>query len=174
VNTRIFGLRNEYSVVFPASGQRQLSQEEARRRLCGPVASGGQANDVLFRNGGRPHLKAAGRPGYSTPQSGSAPELVVHDKAGERITEGLLADAGRRPREEGDADDISVLKTSAGPASLPYGCQEDYLIPCWCRRARTRNRLVTRNGSGSRPAGRTRRAAGHATCDQSAVYISGV
>jgi len=56
------------------------------------------------------------------------PDLVVHDKAGERILEGLLEDAGRRLREEGDAGDISVLKTGAGPAGSPYGCQEDYLV----------------------------------------------
>ena len=54
------------------------------------------------------------------------PNLVVHDKAGDRILEGL-EDAGQRLREEGDADGISVLKTSAGPAGRPYG-QEDYLV----------------------------------------------
>ena len=52
----------------------------------------------------------------------------MHDKAGERILEGLLADAGQRLGEEGDAGDISVLKTSAGPAGRRYGCQEDYLV----------------------------------------------
>ena len=56
------------------------------------------------------------------------PVLVVHDKAGERILEGLLEDAGQRLREEGDGGAISVLKTSAGPAGRPYGCQEDYLV----------------------------------------------
>ena len=56
------------------------------------------------------------------------PDLVVHDKAGERILEGLLEDAGQRLREEGDAGGISVLKTSAGPAGSSYGCQEDYLV----------------------------------------------
>src|SRR6185437_1841444 len=125
---RIFGLRNEYSVVFSAGGRRLLSSEEAGRRLFGPVASGGQATDVLLRNGGRLHLEAASRPGYATPECGSAPDLVVHDRAGERILEGLLEDACQRLREEGDAGDISVLKASAGPAGRPYGCQEDYLV----------------------------------------------
>ena len=56
MDTRILGLRNAYSVVFPAGGQRQLSPEEAGRRLFGPVASGGQATGVLLRNGGQLHL----------------------------------------------------------------------------------------------------------------------
>jgi proteasome accessory factor A len=33
-----------------------------------------------------------------------------------------------RLREEGEADDISVLKISADPAGSSYGCQEDYLV----------------------------------------------
>jgi proteasome accessory factor A len=128
VGRRIFGLRNSYRVVFSAGGQRQLSPEEAGRRLFGPVASGGQVTEALLRNGGRLHLDAASRPEYATPDCGSVPDLVVHDKAGERILEGLLAEAGQRLREEGDAGDISVLKTSADPAGRPYGCQEDYLV----------------------------------------------
>ena len=128
MDTRIFGLRNEYSVVVSAGGQRQLSPEEAGRRLFGPVASGGQVTGVLLRNGGRLHLEAASRPEYATPECGSVPDLVVHDKAGDRILEGLLEDAGQRLREEGDAGAISVLKTSAGPAGRPYGCREDYLV----------------------------------------------
>jgi proteasome accessory factor A len=128
VDTRTFGLRNEYSVVFSAGGQQQLSPGEAGRRLFGPAVSGGEATDVLLRNGGRLHLEVASCPQYVTPECGSVPDLVVHDKAGERILEGLLADAGQRLREEGDAGHISVLKTSADPAG-PYGCQEDYLVP---------------------------------------------
>jgi proteasome accessory factor A len=74
------------------------------------------------------HLGAASRPEYATPQCGSLPELVVHDKAGERILEGLAEDADQRLREEGDAGDISVLKINADPAGSSSGCQEDYLV----------------------------------------------
>ena len=52
----------------------------------------------------------------------------MHDKAGERILEGLLADAGQRLRDEGSADDIRIFKRSAGPAGGSSGCQEDYLV----------------------------------------------
>jgi hypothetical protein len=51
VDKPIFGLRNEYSVVFSAGGQRQLSPEEAGRRLFGPVVSGALGRSVLLRNG---------------------------------------------------------------------------------------------------------------------------
>jgi proteasome accessory factor A len=128
VDKRIFGLSSSYIVMFSAAGQRQLPPEEAGRRLFGPVASGGLAAGVVLRNGGRLHLGAASRLEYATPECASAPDLVVHDKAGERILEGLAEDAGQRLREEGDAGDISVLKISADPAGSSYGCQEDYLL----------------------------------------------
>jgi len=128
VDTRIFGLRNAYSVRFSAGGQRQPSPDETGRRLFGPVVSGGQATDMLLRNGGRLHLEAASRPEYATPDCGSVLDLVVHDKAGERILEGLLADADQRLREAGDADDISVLKGNADPAVSSHGCQEGYVV----------------------------------------------
>ncbi len=128
MDTRILGLRNAYSVVFSAGEQRQLSPEEAGRRLFGPVASGGHATGVLLRNGGRLHLDVGSRPEYATPECDSVLDLVVHDKAGERILEGLLADADQRLREQDDADGISALKTSIDPAGSSSGCQEDYLV----------------------------------------------
>jgi proteasome accessory factor A len=127
VDQRFFGLRNQYSVVFAAGGQRQLSPQEAGRRLFGPVVSGGQGSSVLLPNGGRVHLEVVSYPEYATPECGSVLDLVVHDKAGERILEGLLVDAGQRLREEGTAGDISVFKSNAGPAGNSYSCQENYL-----------------------------------------------
>jgi proteasome accessory factor A len=128
VDKRIFGLSSSYHVVFSAAGQRLLSPEEAGRRLFGPVVSGGLAAGVALRNGGRLHLGVAGRPEYATPECASAAELVVRDKAGERILEGLAEEAGQRLRREGDAGDIRVLKASADLAGSSYGCQEDYLV----------------------------------------------
>jgi proteasome accessory factor A len=67
VDKRLFGLRNQYSVVFSAGGQRQLSPEEVGRRLFGPVMSGGQGSSVPHRNGGRLYLEVASYPEYATP-----------------------------------------------------------------------------------------------------------
>jgi proteasome accessory factor A len=126
VDKRFFGLRNQYSVVFSVGGQRQLSPEEVGRRLFGPVVSGGQGSSVLLRNGGRLYLEVVSYPEYATPECDSVLDLIVYDKAGERILEGLLVDADQRLREEGIAGDVSVFKSTAGPAGS-YGCQEDYL-----------------------------------------------
>ena len=128
MDKRIFGLRNEYSVVLSASGPRQLSSQEVRRRLFGPVVSGGLSRSVPLRNGGQLYLDVVGHREYATPDCGNALDLVVHDKAGERILEGLLEDAGQRLREEGIAGDISVLKSNAAQAGNSYGCHENYVV----------------------------------------------
>jgi proteasome accessory factor A len=128
VDKRIFGLRNKYSVVFSPGGQREPSPEEAGRRLFGPVVSGGLGRSVVLGNGGRLHMDVVSCPEYTTPECRNPLDLIVHDKAGERILEGLLADASQRLRDEGIADDIHIFKCSADPADSSAGCQEDYLV----------------------------------------------
>jgi proteasome accessory factor A len=128
VDERLFGLRNEYSVVFSPGGPREPSPEELGRRLFGPVASENLGRSVLLRNGGRLHLEVAGRPEYATPECGNPLELIVHDKAGERILEELLADSARRLHDEGSAREVRLFKRRAGPADGSSGCREDYLI----------------------------------------------
>ena len=56
-------------------------------------------------------------------------DLVTHDKAGERILEGLLVDADQRLREEGIAGDIYLFKNNTDSAGNSYGCHENYLVP---------------------------------------------
>ena len=55
-------------------------------------------------------------------------DLVAHDKAGERILEGLLTDAARRLREQGIAGDIYLFKNNTNAAGNSYGCHENYLV----------------------------------------------
>ncbi|AQZ68537.1 Pup--protein ligase [[Actinomadura] parvosata subsp. kistnae] len=55
-------------------------------------------------------------------------ELVTHDKAGERIVEGLLVDAEKRLREEGIAGDIYLFKNNTDSAGNSYGCHENYCV----------------------------------------------
>src|SRR5499425_1827579 len=55
-------------------------------------------------------------------------DLVAHDKAGERILEGLLVDADRWLREEGIAGDIYLFKNNTDSAGNSYGCHENYFV----------------------------------------------
>ena len=125
---RIFGIENEYGVTCTFRGQRRLSPDEVARYLFRRVVSWGRSSNVFLRNGARLYLDVGSHPEYATPECDSAVDLVTHDKAGERILEGLLMDAERRLREEGIAGDIYLFKNNTDSAGNSYGCHENYLV----------------------------------------------
>ncbi|MGZ4729864.1 MAG: proteasome accessory factor PafA2 family protein, partial [Acidimicrobiales bacterium] len=124
---RIFGLENEYGVTCTLRGQRRLSPDEVARYLFRRVVSWGRSSNVFLANGARLYLDVGSHPEYATPECDSVYDLVVHDKAGERILEGLLVDAERRLREEGIAGDVYLFKNNTDSAGNSYGCHENYL-----------------------------------------------
>jgi proteasome accessory factor A len=128
VERRIFGIENEYGVTCTFRGQRRLSPDEVARYLFRRVVSWGRSSNVFLRNGARLYLDVGSHPEYATPECDSAVDLVTHDKAGERILEGLLVDAERRLREEGIAGDIYLFKNNTDSAGNSYGCHENYLV----------------------------------------------
>ncbi|MDX6224391.1 MAG: proteasome accessory factor [Frankiales bacterium] len=125
---RIFGIENEYGVTCTFRGQRRLSPDEVARYLFRRVVSWGRSSNVFLRYGARLYLDVGSHPEYATPECDSVRDLVVHDKAGERILEGLLVDAERRLREEGIAGDIYLFKNNTDSAGNSYGCHENYLV----------------------------------------------
>ncbi|MHB8340078.1 MAG: Pup--protein ligase [Mycobacteriales bacterium] len=128
MDRRIFGLENEYGVTCTFRGQRRLSPDEVARYLFRRVVSWGRSSNVFLRNGARLYLDVGSHPEYATPECDSVIDLVTHDKAGERILEGLLMDAERRLREEGIAGDIYLFKNNTDSAGNSYGCHENYLV----------------------------------------------
>jgi len=121
-------VETEYGVTCSFGGQPGLSPEEVTRYLFRRVVSWGRSSNVFLRNGARLYLNGAGHPEYATPECDSVVDLVAHDKAGERILEGLAVDAERRLREEGTAGDIYLFKNNTDSAGNSYGCFENYLV----------------------------------------------
>jgi proteasome accessory factor A len=128
VERRIFGIETEYGVTCTFRGQRRLSPDEVARYLFRRVVSWGRSSNVFLRNGARLYLDVGSHPEYATPECDVIPELVTHDKAGERILEGLLVDAERRLQEEGIAGDVYLFKNNTDSAGNSYGCHENYLV----------------------------------------------
>jgi len=120
VERRIFGLENEYGVTCTFRGQRRLSPDEVARYLFRRVVSWGRSSNVFLRNGARLYLDVGSHPEYATPECDNVVDLVAHDKAGERILEGLLVDADRRLREEGSAGDAARRRLLREPASRAH------------------------------------------------------
>jgi proteasome accessory factor A len=128
VDRRIFGIETEYGVTCTFRGQRRLSPDEVARYLFRRVVSWGRSSNVFLRNGSRLYLDVGSHPEYATAECDDISELVTHDKAGERILEGLLVDAEQRLEEEGIAGDVYLFKNNTDSAGNSYGCHENYLI----------------------------------------------
>ena len=124
---RIFGLENEYGVTCTLRGQRRLSPDEVARYLFRRVVSWGRSSNVFLANGARLYLDVGSHPEYATPECDSVHDVVVHDKAGERILEQLLTSAEQRLAEEGIKGDIYLFKNNTDSAGNSYGCHENYL-----------------------------------------------
>ena len=79
---------------------------------------------VILENGARYYVDHA-HPEYSTPECSNARDLVIHDKAGERILAGSLEAAARSlPR----GSRILVYKNNSDGKGNSYGCHENYLM----------------------------------------------
>lgn len=128
---RIFGIENEYGVTCTLRGQRRLSPDEVARYLFRRVVSWGRSSNVFLGNGARLYLDVGSHPEYATPECDSIRELVVHDKAGERILEQLLNSAEQRLGDEGVHGDVYLFKNNTDSAGNSYGCHENY---CTTRR----------------------------------------
>jgi proteasome accessory factor A len=125
---RIFGLENEYGVTCVLRGQRRLSPDEVARYLFRRVVSWGRSSNVFLENGSRLYLDVGSHPEYATPECDSLFDVVAHDKAGERILEGLVESAEIRLAEEGIRGDIYLYRNNTDSAGNSYGCHENYLI----------------------------------------------
>src|SRR5665811_424390 len=128
MDRRIFGIESEYGVTCTFRGQRRLSPDEVARYLFRRVVSWGRSSNVFLKNGARLYLDVGSHPEYATPECDALDTLVTHDKAGERILEGLVADAEKRLHEEGIAGDIYLFKNNTDSAGNSYGCHENYLV----------------------------------------------
>ena len=125
---RIFGIETEYGVTCTFRGQRRLSPDEVARYLFRRVVAWGRSSNVFLRNGSRLYLDVGSHPEYATAECDNLFELVAHDRAGERILEGLLIDAEERLHNEGIAGQIYLFKNNTDSAGNSYGCHENFLI----------------------------------------------
>ncbi len=125
---RIFGIENEYGVTCVLRGQRRLSPDEVARYLFRRVVSWGRSSNVFLENGARLYLDVGSHPEYATPECDSLLSVVAHDKAGERILEGLVESAEERLAEEGIRGEIYLFKNNTDSAGNSYGCHENYLV----------------------------------------------
>ncbi len=128
MDRRIFGLETEYGVTCTFNGQRRLSPDEVARYLFRRVVSWGRSSNVFLTNGSRLYLDVGSHPEYATAECDSIVDLIAHDRAGERILEGLVVEAQQRLHDEGVFGDVYLFKNNTDTAGNSYGCHENFLI----------------------------------------------
>ncbi len=128
MDRRIFGIETEFGVTCMLHGQRRLSPDEVARYLFRQVVAWGRSSNVFLTNGSRLYLDVGSHPEYATAECDSIRQLVTHDRAGERILEGLLDDAQARLAADGITGDIYLFKNNTDSAGNSYGCHENYLV----------------------------------------------
>ena len=122
------GIETEYGVTCTMEGQRRLSPDEVARYLFRRVVAWGRSSNVFLPNGARLYLDVGSHPEYATAECDAVTQLIAHDRAGDRILEGLLLDAEQRLADEGIGGDIYLFKNNTDSAGNSYGCHENYLV----------------------------------------------
>lgn len=125
---RIFGLETEFGVTCAAPDGRGLSADEVARYLFRKVVAWGRSSNVFLGNGSRLYLDVGSHPEYATAECDDVRQLITYDRGGERILEGLVADAQERLEEEGIEGQIHLFKNNTDSAGNSYGCHENYLV----------------------------------------------
>jgi len=128
MDRRIFGIETEYGVTCAADDGRGLSADEVARYLFRKVVAWGRSSNVFLRNGSRLYLDVGSHPEYATAECDDVRQLVAHDRGGERILEGLVADAQQRLVHEGLPGKIHLFKNNTDSVGNSYGCHENYLV----------------------------------------------
>jgi proteasome accessory factor A len=125
---RIFGLENEYGLIFSPNGRVYLPMEKILGYIFEGLIPNSWPSNAFLCNGARFYQDTGCHPEYSTPECDRLRDLVIHDKAGERLLEACLPMAEKRLREEGLIGEIYIFKNNTDSMGNTYGCHENYLM----------------------------------------------
>ena len=125
---RIYGIETEYGIIFTPEGRKTLPVEKAIRFLFEKLITTEHFLNVFLENGARFYQDTGCHPEYATPECASPGQLIIYDKAGERILEDLQIYAEEKIREERIAGKLSIFKNNTDFVGNSYGCHENYLM----------------------------------------------
>lgn len=128
VMKRIFGLECEYGLTFSPNGRIYLPIEKILGYIFEGLIPNSWPSNAFLTNGARFYQDTGCHPEYATPECDDIFDLIVHEKAGERILESCLPAAEDRLREEGLSGDIYIFKNNTDSLGNTYGSHENYLM----------------------------------------------
>jgi len=88
---RIVGLESEYGLTFSPNGRVYLPIEKILGYIFEGLIPNSWPSNAFLTNGARFYQDTGCHPEYSTPECDDLIDLIIHDKAGERILESRRA-----------------------------------------------------------------------------------
>lgn len=128
MDRRIFGVETEFGIRYAHEGLGNMGPEEAARKLFRPIVDWGRSSNVFLPNGARLYLDVGSHPEYATAECASLTDLVVQDKAGERLFQGLAAQAESALTAQGIPGRMHLFKNNVDSAGNSFGSHENYLL----------------------------------------------
>jgi len=128
VKHRIFGIETEFGLIFTPHGKVYLPMEKILGYVFEGLIPNSWPSNAFLTNGARFYQDTGCHPEYATPECDRIYDLVVHDKAGERLLERCLPIAQKRLEEEGLSGKIYIYKNNTDSMGNTYGCHENYLM----------------------------------------------
>ena len=125
---RIYGVETEYGIIFTPTGRKTLPVEKAIRFLFEKLITTEHFLNVFLENGARLYQDTGCHPEYATPECASPRQVLVYDRAGERILEELQSYAEQKIRDERIPGKLSIFKNNTDFVGNSYGCHENYLV----------------------------------------------
>jgi proteasome accessory factor A len=125
---RIYGIETEYGIIFTPEGRKTLPVEKAIRFLFEKLITTEHFLNVFLENGARFYQDTGCHPEYATPECASPRQVILFDKAGERILEDLQLYAEEKIGEERITGKLSIFKNNTDFVGNSYGCHENYLV----------------------------------------------
>src|SRR5207237_8055822 len=109
---RIFGLENEYGLIFSPNGRIYLPMEKVLGYIFEGLIPNSWPSNAFLVNGARFYQDTGCHPEYSTPECDNIDDLVIHDKAVERLLEACMAAEAAGLRAERISGEIYLFKIS--------------------------------------------------------------
>lgn len=125
---RVVGLETEYGITCALNGQRKLGPDETARYLFRPIVERYGSSNVFLENAGRLYLDVGSHPEFATPECDSVSQVVVYEKSGDRIVDGLARQAEQSLAQEQIPAQVFLFKNNVDSIGNSYGCHENYLV----------------------------------------------
>src|SRR5690625_7079184 len=101
---RIYGIETEVGIAVEADPGLNLGPEEVARAMFRPVVTWGRSSNVFLPNGARLDLDVGSHPEYATGECDQLHQIVVHERAGDRILQGMAEKAEDTRTEPGEEE----------------------------------------------------------------------